>query len=212
MRKSVSLLILLLSLIVLSEIATAEQVQYAKINIEVINRPPNIKSLFILPDEPYYDSVLECNAIVDDEQPREVSFEYKWYKNDVLLEEKTGKLAKLNDNDRIKCEALPIDKYGEKGEIKTAEITILPSPIRVKIIKPILNMAGVKINAKELKESTEMSAITGMVTGSNGNSQITLFFLLGIFAVILIILNLFGLIMAAKRKKIKSPKEESSLS
>ncbi len=212
MRKQVSLLILLLSLIAVFEIAIAEQVQYAKINIEVINRPPSIKSLSILPDEPYYDSVLECNAIVDDEQPKEVSFEYTWYKNDVLLEDKTGKLDNLNDNDRIKCEALPIDKYGEKGETKIAEITILPSPIRVKIIKPILNIAGVKINAKELKESTEMSAITGMVTGSNGNSQITLFFLLGIFAVILIILNLFGLIMAAKRKKLKSPKEESSLS
>ncbi len=207
MRKLAVLLILLLIL----NFTMASDVQYGKINLTVVNRPPSINSLSILPEQPYYDSVLECKAVIDDETPEKVSLEYKWYSNGVLLEASTGELIGMKDNNLIRCEATPTDTEGEKGETKIAEIKILESPARVKIIKPLMNMAGINVSVQELKEETAMSALTGMVTGRTNYSNIAVLFFLSIFALILIGLNMFGLVIG-KRKKPKSPKQDSFLS
>ena len=92
MRKYILLIILLLSL----QLGSAATVQYGEIKLTVENRPPVIKIVEILPEEPHYDSILECFTEIDDETPETVVYEYEWYKNDVLLEEKSGKLSKVN--------------------------------------------------------------------------------------------------------------------
>ena len=203
MRKYILLLILLLSL----QLVTAATVQYGEIKLFVQNRPPIIKTINILPDEPHYDSVLECFTEIDDENPETVSFEYVWYKNNVLLNEKSNQLSDVNDNDLVKCSVTLTDDLGVVSEKKTAETIILTSPIRVRIIKPVLNMAGIAISAKEVKESTSMNAITGMVTGQRETSGVTLIFVLGIFIFILILINAVGLTIRINRK-IKSPKQD----
>ena len=203
MRKYILLLILLLSL----QLVTAASVQYGEIKLYVQNRPPIIKTIEILPEEPHYDSILECFTEIDDEDPETVSFEYVWYKNDVLLEEKSSTLSGVNDNDLVKCSVTLTDDLGEVGKTKTAETIILTSPVRVRIIKPVLNMVGIEISAKEVKESTSMNAITGMVTGQRETSGVTLIFVLGIFIFILILINAVGLTIRINRK-IKSPKQD----
>ncbi len=204
MKKLLLLLILLFSL----NIVIAESVQYGKVKLTVVNRAPRITSLNILPEEPYYDSMLECNAIVEDESPETVTFVYKWYKNNVLLEETSKYLTDIIDNDNIRCSVTPTDKYDEIGNTETAQTTILESPVRVKVIKPVLNIVGIQVSAKDLKQSTSMQAITGMVTGTNSSSDITVVFLLGIFVIILVGLNLTGFVIHLRRKKsVKSPKQ-----
>ncbi len=129
MRKYIILLILLLSL----QLVTAASVQYGEIKLTVLNRPPIIKTINILPEEPHYDSILECFTEINDETPETVVYEYEWYKNDVLLEEKSGKLSNVNDNDIIKCSVTLTDDLGETSGKKTAETIILESPLRVRI-------------------------------------------------------------------------------
>ncbi len=201
MRKYIILLILLLSL----QLVTAASVQYGEIKLYVQNRPPIIKTIKILPEEPYYDSVLECFIEIDDENPETLTYEYEWYKNDLLIDEKSNKLANVDDNDVVRCLVVVTDDFGESSEKKTAQTVILESPVRVRLIKPVLNMAGIDITAKEIKESTSMNAVTGMVTGNRETSPITLFFTLGIFLFILILINAIGLTIRYTRK-IKSPK------
>ena len=192
---------LLLILLIVSQISLAATVQYANISVTVLNRPPEIMSITILPEEAYYDSVLECVAEVSDEVPEKVSLEYRWHKNGELLGEEGKKLKDVKDNDEIRCEATPIDMHGEKGEMKSAEIKIFPMPVGIKVIKPVLNFVGVETSARELQQSISMNAVTGMVTGGGaGNSGITVLFLLGIFAIILIGINIAGLVIAMKRK------------
>lgn len=203
MRKYILLLILLLSL----QLVTAASVQYGEIKLTVLNRPPIIKTIKILPEEPHYDSVLECFTEVNDETPETIVYEYEWYKDDILLEEKSNTLAEVHDNDIIRCSVILIDDFGESSKKKTAETIILTSPVRVRIIKPVLNLAGIEISAKEVKESTSMNAITGMVTGQRETSGITLIFVLGIFMFILVLINTVGLTIRIKRK-IKSPKQD----
>jgi hypothetical protein len=201
MRILALLLILLLSI----SFASATTSQYATIKVVIINRPPEISTISISPNEAYYDSTLTCNATIDDELPDKVTLNYNWYKNNKLLQEKSKTLTGVNENDVIKCEATPTDVEGAIGKTKSAETTILKSPVRVKLVKPILSAVGIQVSVKDLKEGTSISAVTGMVTGYRKNSSITLIFLLGIFALILIGLNLFGFVMAFKRKKVKSP-------
>jgi hypothetical protein len=181
-------------------IVQAATIQYGEIRLTVENRPPRILSLIINPPEAYYDSVLKCDAIIDDEKPGTVDLKYKWYKNDVLLENDKSTLTGLKDNDKIRCEGTPTDENGALGETKSAETNILSSPVRVKIIKPILNAAGIAVSARDLVENTGVAAITGMVTGNKQGSGITLLFLLGIFALILVGLNLVGVIIYLKRR------------
>ena len=204
MRKYILLLILLLSL----QLVTAATVQYGEIKLFVQNRPPIIKTIEILPEEPHYDSILECFTEIDDEDPETVSFEYVWYKNDVLLNEQSSTLSDVTDDDVIKCSVTLTDDLGLEGDTKTAETIILASPIRVRIIKPVLNMAGIEISAKDIKESTSMNAITGMVTGQRETSGITLIFVLGIFMFILVLINAVGLTISIGRKRFKSPKQD----
>jgi len=202
MRKYLVLIILLFSL----QIVTAASVQFGEIKLTVENRAPELKSLQILPEEPHYDSILECNPDVWDETPDTLTYTYEWYKNDIKLEETSSTITEIKDNDIIRCTLFVVDSFGESSEKKTAEIIILESPIRVRIIKPILTMAGIEITAKEIKESTNMNAITGMVSGERETSDITLIFVLGIFMFLLILINAIGLTIRFKRK-IKSPKQ-----
>ena len=196
MRKYILLLILLLYL----QLVAAPSKDYAEIKLEVINRPPVIKSIQILPEHPHYDSILECFTEIDDENPETLTYEYEWYKNNVLLEEKSNTLSGVSDNDVIKCSVTLTDDYSEKSKTETAETIIIVSPLRVKIIKPVLSMVGIDISANDLKESTSMAAVTGMVTGQRETSGITLIFVLGIFMFILILINAIGLAIRFRRK------------
>ena len=114
-------------------------------------------------------------------------------RNNVLLEDKTKTFSGFNDNDNITCIATPNDIYGAKGEAKKAQTMISESSITVRIMKPLLNIVGVNANAKQLNSGTNLNAITGMVTGQNEDSGITLIFLLGIFLIILGAINVIFL-------------------
>lgn len=201
MRKVALLLILLIPCVL------ADNVQYAEIRFEVINRPPRITKLSFIPEDPYYDAILKCSPEIDDESPDTVSYFYSWYVNGNLVKQNSAFLADFSDNDIIRCESTPVDKHGEMGETKIIEVRILPSPVRVKFLKPVLNTVGVDVSAKELGVSTSMSAVTGMVTGQGGSS-ITVFFFLAILLLIILALNLTGLLI----RKIRSPTQDSSLS
>jgi hypothetical protein len=194
--------ILLVLLILLSAPVAGQgtSVQYGTIKLTIENRPPVITSLTILPSEPYFDSVLECVAEIEDETPDTVAVDYKWYKNGILQDVTSGKFQG-QDNDEITCIATPTDALGLTGESKAADTKILPSPFHVKIMKPALGIMGIDANAEELTKGTSMSAVTGMVVG-RGSSEITLVFLLGIFALILVLLNS---ILLFSRKKIRYP-------
>jgi hypothetical protein len=202
MRKFVFLIMLLLCL----NYVYASSKAYATIEIKVINRAPEISSLAFVPNEAYYDSTLECLPVIKDETPDTVKVDYMWYKNGILMENEGNKFSGFEDNDEITCEAIPIDSYGLKGEMKSVKTKILQSNIQVRILKPMLNTAGIGVNAKELQENTNIGAITGMVTGKNtgANSGLTLLFLLVLFAILLTGINIFGVLMHYSKKKKQS--------
>ncbi len=203
MRKYVLLLMLLLTL----NISLASTVHYGEVRIRVVNKPPTITKINILPEEPYYDDVLQCHIEVDDESPETVSFDYKWYVNKKLQNRKGSTFFIFDETDNITCIATPTDQHDLQGRTKKAITKINTAPIHVKALKPTLNLAGIQVSAKEITESTSMGTITGMVTGEREGSNITLVFMLTVFTLILISINLFGLVITLKRKS-KSPKQD----
>jgi len=177
----------------------ATNIQYGKITIQITNQPPVITNLTILPEKPYYDSKLTCRAVIMDESASTVRIEYRWYKNGELIGKNEALNQNLNDYDEIICAATPIDWEDLRGKTVNVSTVIQATPARVKLVKPILNMIGIKVSAKTLSEATSMSAVTGMATGARDSSGLTLLFLLTIIIVILIGLNLAAILLRIKR-------------
>jgi hypothetical protein len=196
MKKLISLLIVF---ILYLNISLATTTAIGKVRINILNSPPIIQKMQIIPEELYPDSIAECTADVMDELPLEVKYYYRWYKNDVLLKENSKNLQNFNENDKITCKIIPEDLHGVKGLVKNISANIKEIPVQVKIMKPVLNSVGIETTTAELLKQTSMKSITGNVIGTTDAASSSLILLIIIFFLIIINLNLAVRIFAKKR-------------
>lgn len=152
---------------------------YGFVKLEIINQPPQIKSITFLPSEAYEDSVLECKADVWDETPEKVILNYKWYNNNILLEMKSNKLQNsFIADDIIRCEIIPNDGVSD-GEMKFAEIKIKPAPLTSRMLKGTLNLIGSDVNLEKTTalQSQGMLSVTGFAVNQLNTNRMASCFL-----------------------------------
>jgi hypothetical protein len=187
------LVITILLALLLMPTVSAATIGYGYIIISIVNRPPEITSVSLSPNQPYPDSVLECSAEVDDESPDTVEYVYEWYKNGVLLGENSGELSGFEANDEITCSVKIIDMHDDESELVSVTTHVLEPDVETKMVKTVLKAAGVDRSYEESAELKEegLLAVTGFVVseGAKGGGGIGLL-LVGIFVLILINLNL----------------------
>ena len=195
MGKFISLLIIF---ILSATLVSAESAVSGKVTIKIINRPPDISKIWITPDPAYPDSRIQCNTEASDELPDKVSYTYSWYRNDVLLPQKTPSIENMEADDEIRCEAVPLDIEGKAGEMKSASVKIQDMPLQVKLIKPALNTLGIKASTQDILKTASFSSITGNVVGagSHGSSSILLML---IFIMVIVNINLIARIHAKNK-------------
>ena len=172
----------------------AGPIQQGKIRLEVINGPPHITEMKISPDNPRYDSTLECVARIKDEHPETVTFFYAWYSNGEKLSNDGKFLKEFEEEDTITCQVRVVDE-GFLVDAQSADTYIQGTPLRVKLFKPILETANINVRADEVESQTSMMAVTGMVTGSDTSPVST------IFVLILTVIIIGGLNIAMLLKK-----------
>jgi hypothetical protein len=197
MRKVASILIFLL---MISQIS-ASVVVYGTIKINVMNRPPRIVSLKIIPETAYYDSTISCIPSIDDETPETVSMDYTWKINSVKQENRKNSLSEFDENDTVECTALATDETGLISEPVTSKIIIYPAPANIVFVKSLVSLAGFKSETSEIVAGANL--ITGMVAG-NKSGGLDLLPLIVLTAVMLL-MNIF---LLSKIRKVKFPKQD----
>lgn len=210
MKRLIVLIILLVFLILGINSVSAEKKQvkaYAYVTLTILNRPPAITSLIVTPQEAYEDSILDCKAVISDEVPEKVILHYKWYKNGVLLDEKSNNLAGFKADDKITCSAIPEDDEHAFGEEKIAEITIKSTPTTTRVIQTFVNTLGARANTEKTVElqNQGLTAITGYVVKES--PYVNMSGLLIVLIIVLALVNIrFYLKYSIKRKERNSLK------
>jgi hypothetical protein len=171
------------------------------VKLTVLNRPPAITTIEILPKEAYSDAILTCALAVNDEQADKVFVSYAWIVNGNESMEKTGKLIGFRAEDNISCEAFPSDVEGLSGESKSAEKVILTPSASLRITKGVLRLFTKNASYEKSAElnADGISGVTGYVVYENGGIPS----LLGLIAVLLCIsaLLLTTLVLRHRMKK-----------
>jgi hypothetical protein len=119
------------------------------VNIEIINRVPEITSISLEPKEIYDDSDVSCNVFVDDEAPELIRLEKKF---------------SITEN-QISCSIIAIDVASQRSPEKTVVAVIKKAPIETKLIKNGLNLLGAELNTERTiqLEKKAISSITAFV-------------------------------------------------
>lgn len=184
-----------------SEISIAK----AEVSLGIINQPPAIAMININPEQAYSDSKLRCEVQVIDESADEVLVEYRWYKNSIMLEEKTNELSGFEEQDQITCQATPIDKFGLRGNSKTKTIQIKETTFATKATMFMLNTIGLETTTSEIVilQQQGMASVTGYVIGEVSAS--TSYIPLLLFLVIVLLLVNLNIFMRYKIKQRMNP-------
>lgn len=104
----------------------ASNVATAEVHVSVINDPPVITAVSILP-EAYEGASLDCEAAFQDELEK-INLNYKWYKNGALIgKERILHSSNFDVGDVVTCEVVPND-FVQDGEAKSISVDIKPKP------------------------------------------------------------------------------------
>ena len=163
-----SYLIFLIAIITLIDVFALNEtmnenisIAYGYITISIINRPPRITKLTILPQEVYPDSILNCDVELIDERPNKVILHYKWYINGILTN--LTSISGLKPGDIVTCKVIPEDSEGLKGKEVSVTKIVKRMPARIKFMKYVINSAG--INATTEKVVSLYKEGFGSITG-----------------------------------------------
>lgn len=191
--------LLLLSSIILPMVHANSVVGTVKLT--VINRPPLITDITILPKAAYPDAELRCSVSINDEQSDKVSVSYTWMINGVESREKTDVLVGFRAGDNVSCEASPTDVEGLPGDSKNAKIRILVPSTTLKMTKSVLSVFTKNATFEKSAELSAdgLSGVTAYVVYENGGVPS----LLGLIAVLLGITALL-LMTFFLRRRVKS--------
>jgi hypothetical protein len=100
-----------------------------KVSMEILNSPPAITYISIVPELAYEGDILECIVKIADQHAESVIIEYKWYVNNYLVSQDSKLLEGFKRDDSVFCKAKPTDREGAVGETKTFFITIGKKPL-----------------------------------------------------------------------------------
>ncbi len=198
--KIIKLIIMLMLFSVLYAYAD-EATGYVRINIS--NNPPVIENITLIPEEPFPDSTIKCDAAIIDEFPEIVMFYFEWYKNNERLDETSSQLSGFEPGDVITCKITPND-YAQNGTASYASVTIQKPRISSVILKNTISFLGSSTDIEEINSYQEkgFASITGFVVSSSLENKGTLS-LIGIL-LILIIVNINLIMRKTLTKEIKT--------
>ncbi|MFH1398806.1 MAG: hypothetical protein ABIG95_01725 [Candidatus Woesearchaeota archaeon] len=174
----------LMALLLLTSVA-AKSVDYGYVTVTIINRPPRITNLTILP-EAYEDTILSCTAKVEDEIPERVTIVYEWYKNGQQVLQPKGK-----PGDTLSCKALPIDANNLTGEPVIVSTNIKKMPLSVRLQTFALSMS---------EAAKQTPPVTGFVTGEL-TSQTSYSGVLFLLLILLILINIIIFVRLTRNPK-----------
>ncbi|MBN1156364.1 hypothetical protein JXA85_02015 [Candidatus Woesearchaeota archaeon] len=144
-------LILFFAAILITSVHAETFSPYAEgyVEIEIVNRIPEILSVSLEPNEIYSDSEISCNVIVNDEAPELIKLEKKFSVTE----------------SQISCFVVAIDFANQRSPEKTVVAEIRKAPLETRIIKNSLNLLGAEMNTEKTiqLEKKALSAITGFV-------------------------------------------------
>lgn len=123
-KKTLSVLILILHISFASASYLDVVSDTGTVTLIIQNRPPVIKSIQFNPEITFEDTKLECIPSINDENPEEVKFIYRWYINNALVEASGNSLEGFEANNVIRCEITPIDSDNAVGETKSASTIV----------------------------------------------------------------------------------------
>ncbi|MBU1604866.1 MAG: hypothetical protein KJ583_06145 [Nanoarchaeota archaeon] len=162
------------------------------VTVTITNAPPSITKLSFSSEKVYADSKLKCNLEVWDDQPGTL-VSYNWYKNGLLLDEKSDTLSGFEDNDEIKCAAIAKDVFGEIGEEKVVSVIVEETTHVTKSAQFIVNSFGAEKNLAEISAVKDqgLMALTGYVVSESVKTpSAVMFFAVFIGVLLLVMLNL----------------------
>ncbi len=173
----------------------------AYVRFNVTNHPPKVENITLIPENPFPDSILECSAVIYDEDKRNIRVYFEWYKNDILLEEDTNKLSDFKAGDIIKCKITPND-LAQNGTPTLISVIIQKPEVTSVILKNTLNFLGSNTNLEEISSYQQegFNAVTGFVVaeGAQNKGPISLIGIL--FILIIVNINLIVRRLTKKRK------------
>jgi len=171
----------------------------AIVKMNITNMPPEIINITIIPETPYPDSEIICNATFIDEDIDKVSLQTEWYKNNKLIENINN--AEFKAGDEIKCKITPND-LAQNGTSMETSVIIQEPKVSSIILKNTLNFLGSETSLEEIstQQKQGLASVTGFVVAEGAKNKST-FSLIGILF-ILAIVNI-NLILRRKRKVYK---------
>ena len=177
----------LLTIALLSIIPVKADVDYGYVKFNITNSPPRVKSINLIPENPFPDSILECGAEIHDEYVEIVEVYFEWYKNDVLLDEKSNRTSNFKVGDEIKCKITPND-LAQNGTPAVISTIIQRPRITSIIIKNTLNFLGSDTRLEEIDSYQQegLASITGFAVANAAQNRSTVF-LVGIVFILIIV-------------------------
>ena len=191
----------LLTIALSSIIPVKADVDYGYVKFNITNSPPRVKSINLIPENPFPDSILECGAEIHDEYVEIVEVYFEWYKNDVLLDEKSNRTSNFKVGDEIKCKITPND-LAQNGTPAVISTIIQRPRITSIIIKNTLNFLGSDTRLEEIDSYQQegLASITGFAVANAAQNRSTVF-LVGIVFILIIVNS--NLILRRRYRKTK---------
>jgi hypothetical protein len=194
---------ILILMIILSASYTAADEAIGYIRVNISNKPPRVENITLYPEEAYPDSVIECSAVIIDEDAKNTIIYFEWYKNDILLDEKSSNLTDFKPGDEIICKITPNDHAQNGTSAETSVIIQKPRASSI-ILKNTLNFLGSNTKTEEIIDYQEegLISVTGFAVANAAQNRgfVSLF---GILVILVIInINLITRRFAKKSKEI----------
>lgn len=162
--------------------------QTGSVAISIINRPPKITDVSVVPENAYPDSVLRCVPVVEDERVDEVFFEYEWRVNGELSVEENSEFINARAGDVVECSVIGYDNQGAWSNTVSASVSILEPSQRLKLTRAILGVFE-DADYEKAAEIEDAGGITGYVV-YEGMGEQNVKWTLGIIVFLVTVINL----------------------
>jgi len=199
----ITYLLLVIALFSIVPVKAGTAVGYVRFNIT--NYPPEVENITLSPEKPFPDSIIECSAVVFDEDIKNVKVYFEWYKNDVLLEEESSKLSDFKVGDIIKCKITPND-LAQNGTPAVISTVIQNPRASSVILRTTLNLLGSDTNLEEISSYQQegLASITGFAVAEGTQNKGTVSLVGILFILVIVNINLIARRFARKATKSKS--------
>lgn len=195
----------LLTIALLSIIPIKADVGYGYVKFNITNYPPKVENITLTPEKPFPDSIIECGAVVFDEDIKNVKVYFEWYKNDILLEEESSKLSNFEPGEVIKCKITPND-LAQNGTPAVISVVIQNPRASSVILRTTLNLLGSDTNLEEISSYQQegLASITGFAVAEGTQNKGTVSLVGILFILVIVNINLIARRFARKATKTKS--------